>query len=519
MTSMTVNLHRAAQQRPDSVATIFGERKKTWSEIYDRVPRFASVLRQLGAERGDSVAILALNSDLYFEYFHAVPWAGATAVPLNTRWAIPEIAYGINDSECKLLLIDDAFADVVAELQGLCPALQTCLFIGEETPPAGVADLRDLMAETAGLEEDLRIGSDLFGIFYTSGTTAQPKGVMLSHLNIWSSAVAVAAELKFVPDDIYLHCAPMFHLADGSHGFAAGLSLATHVFVKGFDPDQLIDVIEQDRITHTILVPTMIAALLANPRIPSADLSSLKEISYGGAPMTMDLLRKTLDALPGVDFFQGYGQTETGPTISMLGAKDHVLEGSMAYRSRSVGQASPGIRAKIADENGCEMERGVAGEVWAQGPNVMLGYFNKPDETARVLVDGWIRTGDAGYMDEDGYIYLVDRIKDMIITGGENVASLEVENVIATHPSVSMCAVIGLPDEYWGEKVHAVVVPESGVEVTEAEIVAHCKESLAGYKCPKGVDIRLASLPLSGAGKVMKRKLKESYLAAGADPV
>jgi len=512
MTSMTLSLHRSVQQGPNDVATIFGDRKKTWCEVYDRVPRFAAALRQLGVEREDRVAILSLNSDIYFEYYHAVPWAGAAVVPLNTRWAPAELAYGITDAECKLLLIDDAFVDIASELQDQCPLLKPCLYIGEKEAPDGVVDLRELMNDATGIEEYPREGSDLFGIFYTSGTTAQPKGVMLSHVNIWSSAVAVAAEVKFEQTDIYLHCAPMFHLADGVHGFAASLLSATHAFIRGFDPDGLIDAIEQDRVTHTLLVPTMIAALLANPRVQSADLSSLKAFTYGASPMTEDLLRKTIASLPNVDLFQGYGQTELAPTISILGPKDHVLDGPLAGRSRSVGQSSVGVRVKIADENGCELERGVSGEIWAQGPNVMLGYLNNVEETTRVLVDGWIRTGDAGYMSEDGYIYLVDRIKDMIITGGENVASLEVENVIAEHPSVSMCAVFGLPDEYWGETVHAVVVPAPGAEVTEAEVIEHCKKSLSGYKCPTSVDVRTEPLPLSGAGKVMKRQLKATYV-------
>ncbi len=304
----------------------------------------------------------------------------------------------------------------------------------------------------------------------------------------------------------------MFHLADGVHGFAALLSSAKHDFLAAFNPAALIDLIERDRVTHTLLVPTMIAALLANPRIGSADLSSLKTITYGASPMTEDLLRKTAAALQDVGLVQGYGMTEMAPTVSMLSAKDHILEGPLASRSKSVGQASVGVRVKIAEEDGQEVARGVVGEIWATGPNVMLGYNNKPDESARVLVDGWMRTGDAGYMDEDGFIYLVDRIKDMIITGGENVASLEVENIIAAHSAVSMCAVFGLLDDYWGERVHAVVVPEADIEVTETEIIAHCKKSLAGYKCPTSVDVRTEPLPLSGAGKVMKRKLKESYV-------
>ncbi|MAF49831.1 MAG: long-chain-fatty-acid--CoA ligase [Rhodospirillales bacterium] len=511
MTGMTLGLHRAVQQRPQSIATIFGARKKTWSEVGDRIARFAGILRRAGVGRDDRVAILAFNSDIYFEFYLAVPWAGAAVVPLNHRWTVTELAYGINDSGSRLLLVDDAFCRHAGELQAACSGLRGCIYIGDAEPPDGMPDLRDLLDDTPGIDEDRRAGSDLFGIFYTSGTTAEPKGVMLSHLNVWSSALSMLAEMRFDADDIYLHCAPMFHLADGVNGFAALLSSATHAFIKTFEPGHLIDVIERDRVTVTILVPTMIGALLANPRIRSADLSCLRALQYGAAPMSDDLLRRTIETLPAVDIYQGFGQTELAPVISVLGPEDHVLDGPRAHRSRSAGQASFCVQVKIADQNGNRMARREVGEIWVRGPNVMLGYINKPDETARVLVDGWIRTGDAAYMDGDGYIYIVDRIKDMVITGGENVASIEVENVISAHPSVAMCAVIGVPDEKWGEKVHAVVVPQPGAELSEAEIIAHCKERMAGFKCPRSADIRSQPLPLSGSGKILKRELRESY--------
>jgi len=508
---MTMGLHRAVQQRPQSVATIFGSRKKTWVELGDRVARFAGIMRRMGIERDDRVAILAFNSDVYFEYYLATPWAGAVVVPLNFRWTVPELIYGINDSGSSLLLVDDEFCPVVDELRNSCPKLRNCIYIGDGEPPEDMPDLRKLMAETLPLEEDQRGGDDLFGIFYTSGTTAEPKGVMLSHQNIWCSALSMVAELRFDPDDIYLHCAPMFHLADGVNGFAALLSSTTHSFIKSFKPAEFINVIEQDRVTFTVLIPTMIGALLENPRVHSADLSCWKGLQYGAAPMSDDLLRRTIETLPSVDIYQGYGQTEMAPLISVLRPEDHVLEGRTVHRTRSAGQASFCVQVKIADENGSEMALGEVGEIWATGPNVMLGYINKPVETAQVLVDGWIRTGDAAYMDEDGYIYIADRIKDMVITGGENVATIEVENIISAHPAVATCAVIGLPDEKWGEKVHAVVVPQPEVIVTEADIIDHCKERLAGFKCPRSVDIRTEPLPLSGAGKILKRELRKSY--------
>jgi acyl-CoA synthetase (AMP-forming)/AMP-acid ligase II len=512
MTSMTLSLHRAAQQRPRSIATIFGDRKRTWLDLHNRVARFAAVLRGLGVKSDDRVAILALNSDIYFESYLAIPWAGAAVVPLNIRWTASEIAYGINDSSSSLLLVDAAFSGMVGELRALCPGLRDIVYIGDGSAPAGIPDLRGLMDGAAAIADAGRAGSDLFGIFYTSGTTADPKGVMLSHLNIWSSAFSMVVELKHEPGDIYLHCAPMFHLADGVNGFAAYISAVTHTFIPAFDPGRLVEVIARDRVTHTILVPTMVATLLEHPGFAAADMTSLKALQYGGSPMTEDVLRRTLEALPDVGIYQGYGQTEMAPVISLLGPEDHVLEGPRAHRARSAGRASFCVHVKIAGDDGVELVRGAVGEVRARGPNAMLGYINKPEETARTLMDGWVRTGDAGYMDDEGYIFLVDRIKDIIITGGENVTSLEVENAISTHPSVSMCAVIGVPDEIWGERVHAVISLLPGTELTEAGIIAHCKDRLAGFKCPRSADIRTGPLPLSGAGKILKRKLRDDYL-------
>jgi long-chain acyl-CoA synthetase len=269
--------------------------------------------------------------------------------------------------------------------------------------------------------------------------------------------------------------------------------------------------IEEFRITNVTLIPTMFKMLLDHPDYPRSDLSSLRCIVYGAAPMPDAVLQTAMRTLPHARFVQAYGQTELSPIATILRPRYHVLEGSDAAKRTSCGQAALGVEILITDPDGNEQPRGTVGEIRVRGPNTMLGYWQKPAETTQTLVAGWVRTGDGGYMDEDGFIYVVDRLKDMVISGGENIYSVEVEAAIMSHAAVGACAVIGIPDERWGERVHAIVVPRSGCEVSAGEIITHCHERIAGYKCPKSVEIRSQALPLSGAGKILKRELREPF--------
>jgi len=356
-----------------------------------------------------------------------------------------------------------------------------------------------------------RGGQELAGIFYTGGTTGFPKGVMLTHANMVTSALgALASGEFFTPGGRYLHAAPMFHLADIAGWVAQTLRGGTHVIVPMFEPVAVMKAIAAHRVTDVLLVPTMIQMLVDHPAVGEHDLSSLNRLLYGASPIPEAVLDRAMKALPQVGFVQAYGMTELSPIATLLGPEDHGAAGREAGLLRSAGRAAPHAEVRIVDAEGVEVPRGEVGEIVVRGGHVTPGYWNKPEETAAALRDGWMHTGDGGRMDAHGYVYIVDRIKDMIVSGGENVYSVEVENAVARHAAVAACAVIGVPDAEWGERVHAVVVCKPGAQATEAEIREHAKTLIAGYKAPRSVEF-VEALPVSGAGKILKRELRKKY--------
>jgi long-chain acyl-CoA synthetase len=507
--SVLQGLRRACQINPNGVATIDGNRQQTWIQFRDRVARFGGVLRAAGVQRGDRVAILSLNGDAYLEYFYAVPWAGALVVPLNIRLAAPELVAIINDAGAVALLVDETFAGMLPALVPQLATVRTVLVSGTGVLRAGATSLDAAIEATDPIVSADVSDEDLYGIFYTGGTTAASKGVMLSHGNIVSNAMNMLTEVSFGPDAVYLHAAPMFHLADCAATFSMTLGAGTHTFVPRFDPVHVLQTIQDRAVTNSILVPSMIGMLVNAPTIGDYNLASLKGLLYGGSPMSEAVLRRAIECLPGCGFIQAYGMTELSPVVTFLAARYHVTDGPGAVRLRAAGRAAHTAEVRIADEEDREVPRGSVGQILVRGPIVMQGYWNQPALTAEALRGGWMHTGDGGYMDEDGFVFIVDRIKDMIITGGENVYSAEVENAIYRHPAVAMCAVIGVPDDRWGERVHAVISLKPGQTTTEADIVAHCRGLIAGYKCPRSVSVRTEPLPLSGAGKVLKTVLRK----------
>jgi len=338
-----------------------------------------------------------------------------------------------------------------------------------------------------------------------------PKGVMLSSRNLFASLMVAVAEFDLRRGDRFLHIAPMFHLADGAFILSCTAAGATHCILPAFDAGTVLREIEAKRITTILLIPTMFKMLLDHPDYPRSDLSSLRCIVYGAAPMPDAVLQTAMRTLPHARFVQAYGQTELAPIATILRPEFHVLDGPASAKRKSCGQATFANDVMIADADDNEAPRGTVGEIRVRGPNAMLGYWRNPGETARTLAGGWVHTGDCGYMDEDGFVYVVDRLKDMVISGGENVYSAEVEAAILAHEGISACAVIGIPDARWGEAVHAIVVPKAGVAITAEDVIAVCRARIAHYKCPKSVTIRSEALPLSGAGKVLKRELREPY--------
>jgi acyl-CoA synthetase (AMP-forming)/AMP-acid ligase II len=504
----TQGLYRSLQTTPDAPATIFGTRVRTFREQAERVARFAAGLGALGVGVGDRVGILALNSDRYAEYLLAVPWAGGVLNPVNIRWDAVEIAYSLNDSGTVCLLVDDVFAPTAAALRQQCPALRWLVHCGEGAVPEGMVGYEDLISKHLPAPDVRRSGDDLAGLFYTGGTTGFPKGVMLSHRNMVTSALGLLATGQFPHEGArLLHAAPMFHLADLAGWLGQMLTGGVHVIIPAFKPDAVWAAIRDHAVTDLLLVPTMIQMLVDDMTDRNGDAGSLQRIFYGGSPISEGLLERVTNVLPEVRLTQVYGMTEVAPVATVLAHQHH--DGASL---RSAGRAAPHAEIKIIDDAGAALAIGTVGEICVRGDHVMHGYWNRPDETGAALVDGWYRTGDAGYLDAEGFLYVVDRIKDMIITGGENVYSAEVENALGTHPSVAASAVIGLPSDRWGEIVHAVVVAAPNAQIDPAELQAHVRERLANYKVPRSVDI-VDELPLSGAGKVLKREVRELVLA------
>lgn len=504
---MTQCLQRTLQQTPEHLATVFGERRHTYRQFGDRVARLAGGLRSLGMQPGDRVGMLALNSDRYLEYIMGAWWGGGVLNPVNTRWSVPEIVYSLDDCNTAILIVDEHFAGLVEDICATVREVPVFVYAGEGEPPAGMYSFEQLIARTAPIADAGRGGEDLACIMYTGGTTGFPKGVMQTHLNLWSACMPRMVDMPPIRGGRLLQVSPLFHVAGMARALIQFLAGETHVLVAGFEPGAVLQVIERERITETLLVPTMILALLAHPDLDRYDLSSLQRLTYGASPSAGAMVEQVLARFPDLELSHSYGLTEACPVVSSNLPCNHTAEARASGLSRSVGRGGLGVSVKIVDPQGHEVPRGTVGEIIVRGPNIMPGYWNRPEETAKALRDGWLYTGDGAYMDEQGYLFIVDRLKDMIVSGGENIYSAEVENVLARHPAVALCAVIGIPHERWGEAVHALVVRKPGTDVDEAQLRAHCRQFIAGYKCPKRIEFR-DQLPLSAAGKILKRELR-----------
>ncbi|MDZ4355645.1 MAG: long-chain fatty acid--CoA ligase [Variovorax sp.] len=509
--SITQSIHRALQQNPQRIATIACGRRQTYAEFVGRVQNLAGGLRSLGVKKGDRVGILSLNSDRYLEVFMAVFWLGAAINPANTRWSAKELAFSFNDCETTQLFVDDAHLPLMDEVRAEARTLREIIYLGNEACPAGMVDYEQLIAQSDPVNDVGAGGSDLAAVFYTGGTTGFPKGVMASHDSLMGAALNRLA-MGYPVGPVYLHAAPVFHLAGAMGVWWQFIAGGTHVLLPTFNALQFMETVQSERVTDTLLVPTMIQMVLDHPEFSKFDLSSLKFMVYGASPIAETLLDRLTVAFPQLALMQGYGMTELSGCVSYLPPYYHTADGRALGKLRSAGRAAALAEIKIVGADGKELPRGTVGEIAARGMSAMTGYWNRPADDAITLRDGWVHSGDGAYMDEEGFIFIVDRMKDMVVSGGENVYSAEVENAVLKHPAIAACAVIGVPSEKWGESVHAVVVLKPGQSVSEAELIAHCKTLIAGYKCPRSVEVR-TELPLSGAGKIQKNKLRESHWA------
>ena len=510
MNSLSNMLVRASRLNPNGTAMIYSGCDYTWTALQARISRLAAGLQKLGLEPEERIGILSLNSHRFFESVFGISWMGCALVPMNTRWALAENTYAAKDSGLRVLIFGDTFIDQAQQLLAEVDSLQHIIYAGDGECPDGAVHYESLIEEHGAIAPSQRGGSDMAGIFYTGGTTGFPKGVMLSHDAIWSSAIGALPSFNMSRNSIYLHAAPMFHVADFAGSMNTTLCCATHVILPSFDPAQVLSTFAAQRITHVLMVPSMIKMLLNHPDAGSADVSSLETIIYGASPMPLAVLEQCLATWPTVGLVQAYGQTELAPVATTLPMRDHV-KGSAKLKAAGIPTAVTDMR--IVDSSGADCTAGKTGEIAVHGPHTMLGYWNKPEETASTLQNGWVFTGDAGYLDEEGYLFIVDRVKDMVVSGGENVFTTEVENAIISHGAVRDVAVIGIPHEEWGEAVHAIVVLHEGARVEEKDILEHCRSRIAGYKLPKGITIRDEPLPLSGAGKVLKTELRKPYWA------
>ena len=457
----------------------------TWEEFYNRVNASARRMAALGIRKGDRVAVLMTNSPAYLDLYFSIPLLGALIVPMNFRWHVNEMAFTLNDSESACLFVDQVLAPLAPKLRELVPGLKHVIYFAPEDCPAGLTDFRT-QSEDGQINFDEPDENDLVGLFYTSGTTGGPKGAMLSHRNLYSNAIHALLPPAFLdPDSRFLHAAPMFHLADAGAILALTLLGASHSFLGLFDPEALMQAIEKYRISNVVLVPTMLNMLIHHPAFGRYDLSTLSRINYGASPMPIPLLAAAMEKLK-CDFSQGYGMTEVSPLLTTLLPEDHRLEDldRPFVPVKSAGKPILGVEVRVVDYKDRDVSTGQVGEIIARGPNVMQGYWKRPEINAEALRGGWMHTGDMGAFDKDGYLYILDRKKDMIKPGGENVYSPEVESVVTAHPAVLEAAVIGIPDERWGEAIRAVVALRPGALLTEAELMEWCRSQLTHFKCP-----------------------------------
>ncbi len=509
---LTQPIHKGLRERPRALAAVCGDERIDRATLADRVARFAGVLREAGVAPGDRVGLLMLNGIRYLEAYFGTWWAGGVVNPVNVRWSAAEVAYSLDDCDTRVLLVDDAFVPMVAALRTSSTSLATVVYCGGGPLPAGMLDGGALVAATEPVPDADRGGDDLAAVMYTGGTTGRPKGVMLSHANLYLNALSGAAGLPRHAVETGLVVTPLFHIAGCGLMLIMMLRQVPQVIVPVFDELKILAAVAEHRANEVFLVPTMIKRLIEHPRFADFDLSSLKLVLYGAAPIDAALLDRAMAALPSADFAQAYGMTELSPTVILMGFAEHRPGPDRERLLRAAGRPVPIAEVRVVDRDDRELPPGHVGEIVARGPMVMLGYWNRPAETAEALRGGWMHTGDLGRFDENGYLYVVDRQKDMIVSGGENVYSAEVENALAQLPDISMSAVIGVPDDTWGERVHAVVVLRAPGSIDEAGVLAHCHRLIAGYKCPRSVEFR-SELPISAAGKLQKFELREPYWA------
>ncbi len=500
-------IRQTAARYPHKAGVVYEDNNYTWQETNERVNRLANGLLGMGLKKQDSVAILCRNCNQYLEFYFATAKAGLIAVTLNTWLRARELSYLIKDSGTNTLIVDENYVDTVKSLD--VPGVKHYIGFGKNHPYP--YDLERLMRENSPDEPNVEVDEDdIFTLAYTSGTTGNPKGAMITHKGSCTAVRTIAHEWRFQPDSVYLMHAPMFFAAGGGSRFHAVLRGCRYIIMT-YNVEAILRTIERERVTHFSMSPTPIKRLIDHPDVDKYDLSSVRVIGLSGAAHPISEIKK-IEEVFGHVWYSAWGMTETSTCGTCLQPEEVEIDGPLAKRIGSVGKAEIGIEVRAVDDSGKDIAHNGKdmGEAILRGDTVTKGYWNMPDETAEVLKDGWFYTGDIVTIDEDGYIYIVDRKKDIIISGGINISAREVEEIIYTHPAVSYCAVIGVPDQEWGETPKALVVLKEGMKATEKEIIDLCKQDLASFKKPTSVDF-VDSLPMTPSGKILKKDFKEKY--------
>ena len=508
----------AAQLFGRKVGVVCGEDRFTYCQFNERADRLSAALLRLGVRKGDRVAYLSFNCHRLLEAYYGVPQIGAILLAMNLRLSPEELTYILNDAAPRVLCFDPEFIPLVEALQPRAPSVERYISLRDAKPGWALEKSYDeLLAASEPADIDFREidENSVAELFYTSGTTAYPKGVMLTHRNLYMHAFYTALGMRGSDHDVHIYTVPLFHVNSWGAPHIFTLLGGRHVMLRKFDAQTVLELVQREGVTRLQMVPAMAIALLNHPDFSRYDLSSVRDVMIGGAPANTALLQEVVKKIPGCTAMGGYGLTETSPVISIAHIKEHLAddpEEEKLRRKATAGYAFAGSEIRVVDLDGRDVEpdRQQVGEVVVRGDVVMEGYWRQPEATAAAIRDGWFHTGDLAVLDEEGYILIVDRAKDMILTGGENVASAEIERVLYQHSAILECAVIAIPDEQWGEVAKAVITLKAGRQASEAEILDHCRKHLAGFKIPKSIEFADA-LPKGGTGKILKKVLREKY--------
>ena len=517
------SIYNTVRQYPNKIGIVGGDEdvRLSYTEFYNRINKICLFFKSVECGKGNRVAILHSNSHLFMEIYYAAAISGIILVPLNHRLSDNELAFWCNDSEVTLLISEYSFKDKIENILEQCEKIQSTVWthfpVSQECDLPPTQKVYEQIIEELPqqpFEEPELSHEDIAQIFYTSGSTGRPKGVIITHMNMVFDALATIIEYRLTDSDVYLHTTPMFHLTDAVLTWAVTWMGSVHVIMSRFDPLNIMKTIEREKVTVAKMVPMMWNQIVHHPQVGEFDFSSLRLVISGGAPASPNLVENIMETFK-CEYFQNYGLTEATQFLTVSRLKD--FQQCLPYEDKlkclsATGRPFFGIRVRVVDENGKDVESDGkhVGEIIAKGDIITPGYWNLAEENAKAFKDGWLYTGDLATIDEEQYIRIVDRKKEMIITGGENVYCQEIENLIYQHPDVFETAVIGVPDRKWGEAVKAVVVPKDNCTLTEQELIAFCRDRIAHYKCPKSVDI-VDELPKTGPGKIYKKGLREPY--------